>query len=387
MINDAGQIAVYYSELFGEVSFRRYDPGEVPVVLALIGTDFLNAAQPVALNESGQVAAFVDNFDLSNSVVRLDYDIDSGLTSIVEIARSSANLFGLTQPVLDDVGTVSFMARQPFDPTEAVFEGDGVVLQIASMPPMGCSSVGIVSGNAAGVVFAQNSGFDSQCLFTVSDGILDTLLPADEDSPFGSSCGSGPAISDTGLLLFCGIDVPGFPQVGGLYTGRNPVADAVIEWGDALFGGFVSDRFDNLRTSRQSINEAGQITFLVEIELPDGGLETHVVRADPTVPPAAPVLTTSGACPGSVTINVDGATPNAGVAIVFAQETGFSAVPSGPCQGVPIDLEEFSLLTVLTADGTGSVVLEADAPPAACEATLQAVELGCCAVSDTAGLP
>jgi hypothetical protein len=95
---------------------------------------------------------------------------------------------------------------------------------------------------------------------------------------------------------------------------------------------------------------------------------------------AAPVLTTTGACPGPVTITVTGGTPNGRVAFLTSQGTGSFAVPAGPCAGDLTGLNGSSTVFrgLRNLDATGSVTFTPTLGGPACSLVMQAIDVPSC---------
>jgi len=98
--------------------------------------------------------------------------------------------------------------------------------------------------------------------------------------------------------------------------------------------------------------------------------------------PSGPSLSVTGACPGTVTFDIAGATPFAGVALAYGGAGSFT-IPSGSCAGTVVDIASPTLATILGADAAGSVTFTAVIPAGACGLTVQAVDLGACAPTNT----
>ena len=89
----------------------------------------------------------------------------------------------------------------------------------------------------------------------------------------------------------------------------------------------------------------------------------------------------TGSCPGPVTLDVSGATPNGTVGI-FGGQPGALTVPGGPCEGARLGLADAQLLTTLQADVSGDVSLSGDLAAQACGSAIEAIDLATC---DTSG--
>ncbi|MFG0329457.1 MAG: hypothetical protein ACF8PN_06095 [Phycisphaerales bacterium] len=91
-----------------------------------------------------------------------------------------------------------------------------------------------------------------------------------------------------------------------------------------------------------------------------------------------------GGCPGSVQVEVNGATPNGTVAMVFSPARGSTTIQSGTCAGTTLDLDSggIRLLQTTTADAGGNASFNGNAPAAACGGFLQAIDASTCLTSN-----
>lgn len=93
--------------------------------------------------------------------------------------------------------------------------------------------------------------------------------------------------------------------------------------------------------------------------------------------PLGPVLADSGVCPGSMTLTVTGATPNATVALAYGSSGSFTlGIP--PCAGLVLDIANPTLAALLTASAQGEVSLTFHASTGYCGRTVQAVDVPTC---------
>ena len=95
-------------------------------------------------------------------------------------------------------------------------------------------------------------------------------------------------------------------------------------------------------------------------------------------------LSVSGICP-TMQFDIDGATSNGQVALLYARNQGSFVVPSGlPCAGLTLGLDSsIKLASMLTTDAAGHATLNANVPAGACGTIyLQALDLSACQVSD-----
>lgn len=94
-----------------------------------------------------------------------------------------------------------------------------------------------------------------------------------------------------------------------------------------------------------------------------------------------PRLTKVGTCPGSVTLTVSGATPNATAVIVYGPSGSFTK-PTPPCAGLILAISPPSVGPFLPTDSSGSASLTFRAPAAVCGQTVQAVDFARCQPSN-----
>lgn len=105
-----------------------------------------------------------------------------------------------------------------------------------------------------------------------------------------------------------------------------------------------------------------------------------------TILPDAPIsLSVSGTCP-NLQFQVDGASGNSQIALLWATGLGSTVIPGGrPCAGTLLGLTgTISLGVMLQSDASGQVTLNTTVPPRACGTVwLQALNLETCRVSNT----
>ena len=101
-------------------------------------------------------------------------------------------------------------------------------------------------------------------------------------------------------------------------------------------------------------------------------------------------LTISGDCPGEATAQATAATPNGPVAFIYGFAAGDVAIPGGPCAGTELSLDETAQLsTIVTADPSGTALLNGTLPAAACQGQvlLQALDVTTCTPSVAVDTP
>lgn len=97
-----------------------------------------------------------------------------------------------------------------------------------------------------------------------------------------------------------------------------------------------------------------------------------------------PAMRIGGTCPGSLSIEVRGATPNGIIAILIGFQTGSTRIPAGACQGTTLGLDSRGLrvATVQRADREGTLMLAPRVGPGACGKYLQAIDGATCGTTN-----
>ena len=75
------------------------------------------------------------------------------------------------------------------------------------------------------------------------------------------------------------------------------------------------------------------------------------------------------------------------VGVLVSPGEGTFDLPGGVCAGTELGLADPSLLTAVTADANGDVLLTPTAPAGACDLFLQAVDVTACSAGNTARIP
>jgi len=98
---------------------------------------------------------------------------------------------------------------------------------------------------------------------------------------------------------------------------------------------------------------------------------------------ASPVsLSVGGNCPGLVTVDVSGGSPNGVAALYAASRPGLFEISAGPCIGLELLLGEPIRVATVNLDTVGSGSVEFDVPDLACGALLRAVDGVSCGLSE-----
>ena len=98
-------------------------------------------------------------------------------------------------------------------------------------------------------------------------------------------------------------------------------------------------------------------------------------------------LRVSGTCPGPVTVDWSGATPNVQQGIVFGQNQGSTTIPGGVCAGTQLGLQGGVRLVRTLGTGSGSGTVTGNAGTSACGHFLQLVEAPSCNTSNVDDIP
>jgi hypothetical protein len=200
------------------------------------GFDFNNLSSRVSLNERGQIA------------------FESGLND-----RPVGGIFlsepdGTFRTIVDDSGRFASVA----DP-----------------------SLNILSRVA---FTADRFDEDSSQIFSVNTSRGGAVTTVAESSPGGYASFREPSLNDLGAVAFTA-DVQPDPDVfvtfQGVFTGRDPVRDKVLQAGDLYEGVPVT----SVVTCAEALNNVGQIVMTVFSENPETfEVRTFVVKATPRVP-------------------------------------------------------------------------------------------------------
>ena len=98
----------------------------------------------------------------------------------------------------------------------------------------------------------------------------------------------------------------------------------------------------------------------------------------------------TGACPGTITLAWEGATPRGNIAIIFASNTGSFVIPPDlTCGNTQLGLGSRNIQLVTTVPGgqNGSGMVNGNASAGACGGFLQLLDIGPCATSNVAQIP
>lgn len=95
----------------------------------------------------------------------------------------------------------------------------------------------------------------------------------------------------------------------------------------------------------------------------------------------AQTVTTAGACPGVVNINIQNFTPNGQYALLTGGFGGNDVIPAGPCAGTATQLNNLALRALGNLNAGGDANLNPNVPAGACAQALQVLDVGSCQLS------
>ena len=136
-----------------------------------------------------------------------------------------------------------------------------------------------------------------------------------------------------------------------------------------------------------SLAEDGRLHVEVDLDYGDGDLEAILALDLPSCGDDGIELTIGGECPGTIEVDVSGATPSSALAILSGAALGADPIPAGPCFGTPTGLSSISLLSLVTSDVDGGFELVRSVPGNACGRLIQVLDLTSCETSGVVAVP
>ena len=161
---------------------------------------------------------------------------------------------------------------------------------------------------------------------------------------------------------------------GGALTWQAPAGNG-LDWGMLFNFSFIADATPDSGIATLGILEPGT------------GSTLNAASQVPDSVTGAPILGTSGSCPGSVTVSIDNATPGGQVVLAWSSSLGSATVPGGPCAGTSLGLANPKVAKTFTAPGSGSGDLVRTLGGAACGIYLQALDVSTCTPTNVGDLP
>ena len=102
-----------------------------------------------------------------------------------------------------------------------------------------------------------------------------------------------------------------------------------------------------------------------------------------------PMISITGNCPGSVTVDVTNASPNSQVGLLFGLNTGSTVIPpSFACAGTQLGITaQVQLVNNRLTDANGNATFIGNAPASACGRYLQVIDVATCNTSNVIQIP
>ncbi len=182
---------------------------------------------------------------------------------------------------------------------------------------------------------------------------------------------------DATLTVTVNASWAGFPYLfnGVRFTLADPAAPS-LEGAYIIATDIIG--FDNSRVTSDSSRVALNFSGMASV----GFVTLGFPMAD-----TGPDLQITGSCPGVIRANFSDFTPGGRIALAAARRVGAAPIPGGPCAGTLFNLSAPRLLTTLTADARGELVLSSQLSQGVCGQLVQAVDLDTCEVTEVVQLP
>lgn len=132
----------------------------------------------------------------------------------------------------------------------------------------------------------------------------------------------------------------------------------------------------------RTFDEAAVIDYACEVHVGVGMIGQLTVVGE-----GGPTLTVAGSCPGQVTLDIAGGTPNNRAALLFGSGPGSDPLPGGPCVGLATELANPRLLAPVNLDANGAASLSVTAPMLACGVSIQALDVATCGLTNGNMIP
>jgi hypothetical protein len=267
-INDTGTVAFVASLTAGGGGLFIGNGGPLTAI-ATSGPFFVNIDAPPSINNANTVA-FKASY--AGSISTGLFTWNNGAVSLV-VPSDDSPFLGVFNSTINNAGSLVTIAGLHSPEQEILTIENGVITPIESTGSMfasfGGDQLDFPSINDLGVVaFKAQTTTKGEGIYTLSGASLATI--ADTNGAFERFYYT-PGINDNGLVVFEGVLKSG-PT--GLFTGPEPSTDEIIAIGDTINGSTITA----INLSPQALNNAGQITFLVQFA--DG--TNAVYRADPS---------------------------------------------------------------------------------------------------------
>ena len=377
--------------------------------------DEANGAQPV-LSADGRFVVFASsasNLVANDTNARVDVfirDLDTGMVERVSIASDGTQGNGTSNsPVVSADGRLVAFGSY----ASTLVEGDtnnAYEIFVHDRETGTTERVALASDGNQGNLDSWHPSISADGRFITFVSFADNLVPGDMNSDWDAFVHD----RETGSTVRVSVASDG---TEGFFASWSPSISAdgrfvaFASWADNLveadtnggFDIFVHDRVtgtterlsvasdgaeSNSHSYRPAISANGRFvafdSYATNLVPDDSTLGTDIFVRDRGAPP---LLSITGACPGSVSLSLSGATLDGLVAFGWGTGAGAFTLPPGLCSGAEIGLADPNPLIVLTADQTGAISWNGTVGVNMCGQLLQALDVETCGPSNVASLP
>jgi hypothetical protein len=282
-INNEGTVAIAAALDIGGYKVVTIHGGQASDVVTTGSGNTFNTLSNPDINDVGTVAFLATRRDTpASEEITGIYKKSNDQSPIIKIADSSGDLMVFGAPSINDDGVVAFQSeRDPgalTTPGKAIYFGDGAATLTPVATTAGQQAPSDIERNqdindAGAVVFKVDLASGDEAIL-IGDGSGTTQLANAIGFQGFESFGDAPGINNRGDVAFLATGLDNNSGMG-IFTGDDLLADKVVRTGDLLFGSIVTslEMFHGL-------NEAGQIAF--QYGLADG--RTGIAIATPAIP-------------------------------------------------------------------------------------------------------
>jgi len=108
---------------------------------------------------------------------------------------------------------------------------------------------------------------------------------------------------------------------------------------------------------------------------------------DSDLTPLFATVSVAGTCPGPMSIELSGLTPNASVLLAASRDRGVTVIENGPCIGRVLERPSSSLIVPLSTNGAGDATLSPTLSAGACDFSFQVYDPTSCAITKLTPIP
>ena len=270
-INDSSQVSYRENPSLGVFTIARGSGGPVTTIHTFAGGEHI-VPMPVISND-GTVTYLNTNGGI--------YSGNGGaLSTVLSIAGTNSTQYsglfdGLAVSHNGTLAYEKYPSPSSVGGQQIVVNRSGVETSIATFPlSPGITGVSSIAINNAGTVAITGSIDIADSGIYVGDGTTLTKVVTNGASFQVSGVA---AINDSGELAFKASYVQGTSIFSGIYTGSDPLANKVIQTGDALNGSTVT----KLTMGTDAINDSGEVVFWAQLANGTSGVYTAASVPEP----------------------------------------------------------------------------------------------------------